>query len=47
MDFGVRDAEGRFPEGSFNYLVEKRLDDFAKMVEKESEKAGSEKDLKA
>jgi lon-related putative ATP-dependent protease len=47
MDFGIRDGEGRFPEGSFNYLVEKRLDDFAEIVEKKTEKAGSEKDLKA
>jgi predicted ATP-dependent protease len=39
--FGERDAQGNFPEGSINQLVEKRLDEFAKAQAAFAKAAGS------
>lgn len=39
MEFGIRDKDGRFPEGSFNDLVERRLEEFAEAGEQGKEKS--------
>jgi predicted ATP-dependent protease len=38
MEFGRRREDGSFPEGSFNQLVERKLEEFSKAGEKEGER---------
>jgi lon-related putative ATP-dependent protease len=45
MPAGERQADGSFPEGTFNYLVDKRLKDIAKKL-KADEKTDKDKDEK-
>ena len=45
VDAGARDADGKFPEGSVNFLVENQLVDYAtarKSFAKEAVKNGEE-----